>query len=387
MVQEILIHSEHHSIQAAYLENNRVCEIDMQPQQAILKVGDIYYGKVVRILPDMRVAFVEIGSERTALLHFADVYLPIEHGYTDVAQFLRVGQLHIVQISKLPRGEKGAVVTEFIQLVGALVIYQPMQTGIKVAKSILVEQERFRLYNIINNIMPEHGVMVRSLALEQSAKSIEQELHALQEQWQQISVMQKKINKPQLLRAEYGLGCTFIRDHISLQTQRIYVDEAQYGVVKDYVANYLPAWLPCVQKMTSKSSPWKKYHLEKIIQEALSPKVALPAGGSIVIERTEAMTVIDVNTEQAVQASYQTNKEAAVMLAQQIRLRNISGIIVVDFIRMRDIKQQEEILAILRANFAQDPVYTVIHGFSPLGLVEISRKRRGNSWTEEYKKM
>ncbi|MFI4955071.1 MAG: ribonuclease E/G [Gammaproteobacteria bacterium] len=385
MSQEILIHTTPKYIQVAYLENHRLCEIDMESHQSALRVGDIYYGKVVRILPAMRVAFMEIGSERTALLHFDDVYLPLGHGYTEVVQYLRIGMLLPVQISKLPRGEKGAVVIGQLQLLGALVIYQPMNTGINVAKRINDEQERLRLYDIIKQVALLDGVMVRSLAVHQPAENVCQELQAFQGQWQQIQELMQNVKKPQLLRAEYGLTCTFIRDHISAQTLQIYVDEAQYLQVKNYMSIGLAAWLPCVQKVKDKQAPWKTYHIDKIIKAALLPNVGLPSGGSIVIERTEAMTVIDVNTEQAVQAAFQTNKEAAQIIAQQIRLRNISGIIVVDFIRMRESTQQEEILAILRDTFAQDPIFTMVNGFSPLGLVEISRKRRSNSWTEDYK--
>ena len=393
MTQEIIIHQTPDYIQVALCQAGQVQEIEMEALQTEMRVGDIYYAKVVRLLPDLGVAFVEIGGERTALLHFTDVCLPTGSGYTETAQYLRVGQFLIVQINKLPRGDKGAVVTGFVQLIGALLIYQPGRNQLKVAQRIVADTERQRLSAIFQqeNITAA-GIMVRSLAEEQTAENLLQELQHLQNEWQQVQTLAKEQRKPGLLRAEYNLACRFIRDRVNSGLSSIYADDPNcYAELNHYMNTWLWSWLPCLHSIAAKRSPWRTYKIDAVIEEAQSKKIGLPSGGFIVIERTEAMITVDVNTGQYVQGKrerdivYQTNLEAARVLAKQLRIRNLGGIIVIDFIGMREMAQQQDVLAVLKEELAQDPAYTTLYGFTPLGLVEISRQRRGNSWLEFYK--
>jgi ribonuclease G len=397
---EIAIHKADRSpktdyIQVARIENKRVLEIDMEPianAEPRMRIGDIYYAKVVRLLSSMRMAFVEIGEQRTALLHFAQVPLPRDSAYTDVAQYLRVGQLLPVQISKLPRGEKGAVVSGFVQIVGAFLIYQPYGNNIKVSQRIAEEPEQQRLKGIVNTLPSvEGGILVRSLAKLQPDKYLTTEWQQLRSEWEKIQAQIANSKKPKLLRAEWPLACCYIRDQIA-DVKLINVDDEEiYTQLQTFMQTWLQAWLTCLQYKPGKHALWYNYKIDDLIEKTINHKITLPSGGFIVVEATEAMITVDVNTGQYVKASagldivYQTNIEAAHMLAQHLRLANLAGIIVVDFIGMKDTAQQQAVLSVLQEELAHDSAYTTSYGFSPLGLVEISRQRRGNTWMSYYK--
>lgn len=392
MSQEIVIHAGSGWDQAALIENGHITEVDMEVQEPDLRVGDLFYAKIARILTPLKMVFVEMGRSRTALLHFADVRLPEGAGFTEPGQFLRVGNLILVQITKLPIDDKGAVVSMAIQLIGAMVIGEPLKKGINVAKRITDEAERQRLWTILNKHGSHFGGMIRSLAAHQSAEDILREWDSLVEQWQSVLEAIKGLKKPALIRREHPFICTFVREHLSSNLDTLFVDDAvYYEELKDYLAVALPMYLPMLKKVSKTSSPWKALKIDKTIKELLESKVLLPSGGFILIEKTQTMTVVDVNTGSFVKAKneidiiYQTNIEAAKMIAHHIRLRNISGNVVIDFIRMQEAEQQENIMLLLNEAFSHDNTFNKIFGFSPLGLVEISRQRKGNNWIEQYK--
>lgn len=400
LITEIAIHKTLHKntdyIQIARIENQRVVEIDMEPladpADASMRVGDIYYAKVVRLLANMRMAFVEIGEQRTALLHFAHVPLPQAQAFTDAAQYLRVGQLLPVQVTKLPRAEKGAVVTGFVQLVGALLIYQPYLNKFNISQRITEEAEKKRLKTILNAVVSENsGVMVRSLAESHSADLLLAEWRLLLDEWAIIQAKITSSKKPQLLRAEWPQAYCYLRDQLTDVSLISVDDPIIYTELEHFMQTWLKPWQSCLRFTPGKKGLWQKYKIDSVIENAVVHKINLPSGGFIVVETTEAMITVDVNTGQYVKASgtidivYQTNLEAALTLAQHLRLCNLAGIIVVDFIGMKNPEQQQTILAALQQALTKDPAYTSAYGFSPLGLVEMSRQRRGHSWIEYYK--
>lgn len=381
-IHRAVINEKSDYTQVALIEEGVVAEIDMEPaDSAVMRVGDIYYSKVVRVIAALKVAFVEIGEKHCALLHFAQ--LPGEK--------ISVGDWLLVQVTKLPRGDKGAVVTGYVQLIGVFIIYQAFGKGITIGKRITNEPERERLKQIVSTLVSaDEGALLRTLAEGEQTEALQAEWQQLKAAWQSIMMQLPKIKKPQAVYREVSLACTYLRDHIKNVSNITVDDEHDYAQIKQFMQQWLLPWINVLQYKPGKNSLWFKYKIDALIQKLLTRNITLPSKGSVIIEFTEAMITVDVNSGQYVNASqnkdiaYQTNIEAARAIIDYIRLANLGGIIVMDFISMRDTTQQQAVMAVIKERLAHDTVHTNLFGFSPLGLVELSRQRIGNSWLENY---
>jgi ribonuclease E len=357
--------------------------------------GNVYRGRVQNVLPGMEAAFVDIGIPKNAVLYRGDVRYDrddIEGGgggssasQPRIEDVLKAGQTILCQVTKNPIGAKGARLTQEVSLPGRFAVLVPNSSAFGISKR-LGDNERRRLRRIIDEVKPAgHGMIVRTAAEGVSADELQRDVETLLEQWNAIEAASKKSDAPGLLYREPELSVRILREELNAEYRGVVIDDrALFEQVRDYVRAVSPELSDRVEYYdpVEEGLPiFERYHVHEQLHKALDRKVWLPSGGSLIIERTEALTVIDVNTGKNVgktnleETVYRNNLEAAEEVARQLRLRDIGGIIVIDFIDMEIRENRDKVASALRNALARDKTRTQVFDISELGLVEMTRKR------------
>jgi ribonuclease E len=391
---QICVHVRPEMTQIALLEGRTLVEhyISRASDDAIQIDGNIYRGRVQNVLPGMEAAFVDIGTPKNAVLYHGDVRYDTDDvesgkggGQPRIEQLLKPGQTILCQVTKNPIGAKGARLTQEVSLPGRFVVLVPNSTAYGISKR-LEDAERKRLRRIVDAVRPEgHGVIVRTAAAGASAEELEHDIQRLVEQWDAIASASLKGQGASLLYREPAIAVRVIREELNREYRAVVIDDlALYEQVRDYVGAVNPELADRVEYYDPEVEAlpiFERFHVHEQLHKALDRKVFLPSGGSLVIDRTEALTVIDVNTGKNVgttnleETVYRNNLEAADEVARQLRLRDIGGIIVIDFIDMEIRENRDKVGAALRTALARDKTRTQVFDISELGLVEMTRKR------------
>ncbi|HEY7133748.1 MAG TPA: Rne/Rng family ribonuclease [Acidimicrobiia bacterium] len=351
--------------------------------------GNIYLGRVQNVLPGMEAAFVDIGTPKNGVIYRSDVAFDeseIDEKQPKIERLLKNGQAVMVQVTKNPIGAKGARLTQEVSLAGRFVVMVPGHPDTYGISKRLPDDERKRLRRILEGLRPpDAGLIVRTAAEGASAEELERDMRRLKAQWEQISTAAAKAKPPLLLYKEPPMAVRVIREEFTKEYRGVVIDDRElYEDVRGYVEAIAPELAERIEfyDETEENLPlFERYHVHEQLVKALDRKVWLPSGGSLVIERTEALTVIDVNTGKNVGRSnleetvYRNNLEAAEEVARQLRLRDIGGIIVIDFIDMEIKQNRDDVLRAFKEALARDKTRTQVFDISELGLVEMTRKR------------
>lgn len=386
MFKEILVNVTEEETRVALLEDQILMELYIERSLNQRLVGSIYKGKVENVLPGMQAAFVDIGYEKNAFL-YVDEALPQKEAEGKVANYnildvVKTGQDLLVQIVKEPIGNKGPRVTTHITLPGRYLVLMPLSDYIGISRRIEAEEERERLRALSEKIKPEKmGVIVRTVAEGVSEEEIRQDMEILLRLWKRIQNKSASGPVPQLIHKDIDLVQRVIRDLFTEDIQRVSVDSPHvYEKILEILEVIGSQWKYKVQ-LSNKGDLFDYYNLQLEIDKLLKRRVWLKCGGYLVIDTTEALTSIDVNTGKFVgtrnleDTVVRTNLEAAKEIARQLRLRNLGGIIIIDFIDMIDETHRQEVLALLEEEVKKDKTKTNILGITQLGLVEVTRKK------------
>ena len=398
------VHVSGKATQIAVLEGRRLIEFRVsRPADDISQIhGNIYLGRIQNVLPGMETAFVDIGTPKNAVLYRGDVqYDPdeIEPGRADggrsaprIEDLLRPKQQVLCQVTKNPIGEKGARLTQDVSLAGRFVVLVPKSSGLGISKR-LPEAERRRLRSILERVKPDgHGLIMRTAAEKVTAAEIKRDVERLLGQWNEIEKLAASTSAPALLYREPEAPLRLIREELNADYRGVIIDdEALYSQASGYISSIVGALSDRVRYYDTareKLPLFERYYVTEQLEKALEPKVWLPSGGSLIIEHTEALTVVDVNTGKNVGKSsleetvLANNLEAADELARQLRLRDIGGIIVVDFVDMEQAANRNQVTKRFREALARDKTRTQVLDISGLGLLEMTRKRSGEGLLE-----
>jgi ribonuclease E len=361
--------------------------------------GNIYLGRVQNVLPGMEAAFIDIGTPKNGVLYRGDVAYDandVEGGEKPrIERVLRNGQSIIVQVTKNPIAHKGARLTQEVSLAGRFVVMVPGQPQTYGISKRLPDDERKRLRRVLDRLRPaDAGLIVRTAAEGATEEELERDMLRLNAQWTQISQIAKKAKPGSLLYKEPQLAIRLIREEFTKEFRGVVIDDAKmYEEVHSYIDAIAPELAERVEfyDAAAENLPvFEKFHVHEQLHKALDRKVWLPSGGSLIIERTEALTVIDVNTGKNVGTSnleetvYRNNLEAAEVVARELRLRDIGGIIVIDFIDMEIRHNREAVEEAFRQALARDKTRTQVFPISELGLVEMTRKRVSEGLVEAF---
>ncbi len=395
MPEEILINSTLRETRVAVLENGVLQELMIERATRRGLVGNIYMGKILRVLPGMQAAFVEIGIARTAFLHASDI-APVSSAATDessgkqdIRDLLREGQQLPVQVMKDPIGTKGARLSTKITIPSRYLVMLPTGTKFGISARIEDEAERERLKTMIEEIISvenTYGYIVRTVAEGADLEALRADMLFLEKLWQAVCAASATAKPGQLIHEDLSLAVRVIRDLVSLDVERVQVDSEKVFVrLRDFSSAFMPEIESTIELYRGRRPILDLYGVEDDIEKALKRKVALKSGGYVIFDQTEAMTTIDVNTGGYVghrnleETIFRTNLEAAVTIARQLRLRNLGGIIIIDFIDMDEGNHQSQVLEALETALAADHARTQITEHSALGLVEMTRKRTQES--------
>ena len=415
---QMLVHSDNGVTHIAVLEGRSLIEHYVsRPSDDVSEIhGNIYLGKVQNVLPGMEAAFVDISTPKNAVLYRGDVTYErddLDGGKSQppapkpkkprsrlsrrkddarIEDLLSAQQSILCQVTKNPIAHKGARLSTEVSLPGRFVVLVPNSDTYGISKR-LNDKERRRLRNILDKVKPaEHGVIVRTAAQDVTSEEIERDVRRLLDQWKQINELATKAKAPSLLFREPELVVRVIREEFNRDYRGVIIDDlALYQQVKGYMETVTPALADRIEFHDSETESlplFERYHVAEQLRKAVDQKVWLPSGGSLVIDHTEALTVIDVNTGKNVGKSnleetvFRNNLEAAEEIAKQLRLRDIGGIIVIDFIDMEIKKNRDEVVSSFEKALARDKTRTQVSGISELGLVEMTRRRTGEGLLE-----
>jgi len=401
------VHVDPKATQISVLEGRNLIEHYIsRPSDDVAQIhGNIYLGKVQNVLPGMEAAFVDIGTPKNAVLYRGDVHFDADdvegpgggkgkQANLRIEQLLKAKQTIICQVTKNPIGAKGARLTQEVSLPGRFVVLIPNSSTYGISKR-LSDDERKRLRAILDRVKPQqHGVIVRTAAEGVTDQEVEQDVRRLVEQWNQIDALAKRSQAAALLYREPDMAVRVIREELNNDYRGVVIDDpALYESVRDYVSSISPELADRVELFDRSEEPlplYERFHIHEQLHKALDRKVWLPSGGSLIIEHTEALTVIDVNTGKNVGTSnleetvFRNNLEAATEIARQLRLRDVGGIIVVDFIDMEIRPNRDEVTRVFREALARDKTRTQVFEISELGLCEMTRKRIGEGLLESF---
>ncbi len=381
--------------QIAVLEQGTLVQHYVTRTGATSMVGNVYLGRVQNVLPGMEAAFVDIGRGRNGVLYAGEVnYTPedLEGPAPRIEQVLKAGQAVVVQVTKDPMGGKGARLTAQISLPGRYLVFAPEQSLSGISRR-LPDEERKRLKSIMRAIKPDgDGVIVRTAAEGAPEENLTHDLQRLVRQWEEIGRRAKKVKAPEMLSEEPELTVRVFRDLFTDEEYRELVTDSPrvYDKIMGYVRDVAPDLEPKVRLHQGKLSAFEEHRIVEQIHKALDRKVWLPSGGYLIIERTEAMTIVDVNTGKSVgktnleETVVNTNLEAAAEVARQLRLRDIGGIIVIDFIDMLLEKNKKQVEDIMRDALAIDKTRSQVFEIGPLGLLQVTRKRVSGGLVESF---
>ncbi|MFH0822708.1 MAG: Rne/Rng family ribonuclease [Pseudomonadota bacterium] len=413
---QIVLNVTERETRLALVENGQVVELHVERLGERGIVGNIYKGRVIRVLPGMQAAFVDIGLSRAAFLYVGDIHRPVhdlnyivdeeddgqqeeetpsledsmsEHGpmETPIEDLIQEGQDILIQISKEPLGSKGARITSHVSIPGRHLVYMPTVDHVGVSRRIENENERQRLKEIIAAIKPAScGIIVRTVSEHESALKLEQDLKFLCGAWERILEKEKQVPAPFLIYEDLDLCLRGVRDLFTENVDLLVIDsEVDYGRILDFMDTFMPSLKPNVEFYGGDEPIFDRYGVEMELNKALGRKVWLKSGGYINIDFTEALVAIDVNTGRYVgkrnlqETILKTNLEAVREIAYQLRLRNIGGIIIVDFIDMDKPADREKVSNSLQEALKKDKQKTNILKISELGLVQMTRKRTRES--------
>ena len=391
MNEQILINVTPQETRVAVTEQGAVQELHVERGSSRGLVGNIYLGRVCRVLPGMQSAFVEIGLPRAAFLHVADIWTARNgSGETKpIEKILSEGQTLLVQVVKDPIGSKGARLSTQVSIAGRLLVYLPQDPHIGISQRIGDEAEREHLREKVQSLIPPGetgGFIVRTVAESAHDAELSADIEYLITLWKQIQTAAQTAPPQAVLYQDLSLSTRVLRDLVSDSTERIIVDSREtFLKVQEFADKYTRRALPILEHYTGERPLFDLFAVEEELQKALGRRVDLKSGGYVIVDQTEALTTIDVNTGGFVSGRsfddtiYKTNLEAALAIARQLRLRNLGGIIIVDFIDMDSQEHRDSVLAEFKKALSHDRTRVTVNGFSQLGLVEMTRKRTRES--------
>jgi ribonuclease G len=390
--EEVLVNITPQETRVAVLHAGAVQELLVERAASRGLVGNIYMGRVARVLPGMQSAFVEVGLERAAFLHVADIRGERKtngEATRPIEKLLAEGQPLLVQVVKDPIGTKGARLSTQISIAGRLLVYLPQDPHIGISQRIEDEGGRAALREQVRALVPAEekgGFIIRTLAEGASVAELGADIGFLRRLWTDIRERALGAQPPCLVHQDLSLAQRVLRDMVTEQTERVLVDSREnFHKLAAFAETYTPQLRARLEHYAGERPLFDLYNVEPEIEKALARRVDLKSGGTLVIDQTEAMTTIDVNTGGYVGSRsfddtvFKTNLEAAQAIARQLRLRNLGGIILVDFIDMQTEEHRAAVLAELKKALARDRTRMTVNGFTQLGLVEMTRKRTRES--------
>src|SRR5512139_589829 len=406
MKQEIIINSTPQESRIAIVEDGQLAEFFVERKEEMGVAGNIYKGKVARVLPGMQAAFVDIGMDKAGFLHASDFSTEpqdVELSGDDVEfeeaqkappsrrlpleKQISRGEEILVQVAKDPLGTKGARVTSHISLPGRYMVFMPGNKHIGISRRIESEDERKRLKEIAQSLGTEEGGFILRTACEGlSKREIQRDLGFLQKLWKTIQKKAESASAPSLIHQDLDLIARAIRDYFSADTEQVLIDSPKdHRRIVDFVRHFMPRLKSKINLYTDKEPLFEHLGIEEKITKALDPRAWLRSGGYIIIERTEALTAVDVNTGRFVgkrnqeETILKTNLEAVQEVVRQLRLRNAGGLIIIDFIDMEKEANRKKVYEALKEALKKDKARTNILKISELGLVEMTRQRTRES--------
>lgn len=395
MSEELLINITPQETRVAYVENGLLQEVDIERERKRGLVGNIYKGKVCRVLPGMQAAFLEVGLERTAFLHVSDIAQPNgkngDGGEPSeiIRELLQEGQELMVQVVKDPMGTKGARLTTQISFPSRYLVFMPGISHVGISQRIEDETERQRLKDTLAGYADEFeqgGYIARTVAEGISEEAIYKDMQFLQKIWTNILDSYRTVKSGTLIHEDMSLVMRTMRDLSGIDIEKVRIDsKSTYEAVKKFAGKFIPELENRIEHYPGERPIFDIYGVEDEIQKALERKVPLKSGGYLIIDQTEAMTTIDVNTGAFVghrnleETIFKTNLESAYAIVRQLRLRNLGGIIIIDFIDMSDAEHKRQVLRALEKYLEKDHAKTNVCEVSSLGLVEMTRKRTRES--------
>ncbi len=392
MSEEILINVTPQETRVATIYLGAVQELHLERTSQRGLVGNVYLGKVSRVLPGMQSAFIDIGLERAAFLHVGDIWQARGEDTTQpIERMLHEGQNLLVQVIKDPIGQKGARLSTQISLAGRFLVYLPQETRIGISQKIEDEAERELLRERLQSVLPENehgGFIIRTMANIAEDVELAADVEYLHTLWEAIQNRTASSEGPALIYQELDLAHRVLRDFATDETSRILVDSRETCTrMQSFAEDFTRNLADRISLYTAERPLFDLYGVEDEIEKALGRRVDLKSGGYLIIDQTEALTTVDVNTGGFTsgrtfdETIFKTNLEAAQAIARQLRLRNLGGIIIIDFIDMEQAEHKEAVLAELSKSTARDRTRMTINGFTSLGLVEMTRKRTRESLT------
>ena len=396
MSTELLVNVTPSETRVALVEQGILQEVHIERLAKRGLVGNIYKGKISRVLPGMQAAFVDIGMEKAAFLHASDIVPHTEcvdvrekehFQVGNIAELVRQGQDIMVQVVKDPISTKGARLTTDITLPSRYLVFMPGSSHVGVSQRIESEGERERLKNIVSRQVDElGGFIVRTAAEGVGERELEQDTQFLKRLWSKVLERRQKYKPCSMLYEDLSLAFRILRDFVGTELDKIRVDSRQtFEQLKLFTEEFVPEMVNKLDYYSGDSPIFDLYDVENEIQRALERKVELKSGGYLIIDQTEAMTTIEINTGAFVghrnleETIFNTNVEATAAIARQLRLRNLGGIIIIDFIDMQSEDHRRRVLQSLEQALSRDRAKTGVNGFSHLGLVEMTRKRTRES--------
>lgn len=387
-MKRIAIQKEDGVYQMAVLENGRLAEWIIDLPEDSVQAGDLYLGRIVNVLPGMQAAFVDIGHRKNAFIYVDDLLHPhLEkqpQPKPSIDSIAKVGQSLLVQIAKEPVGNKGARVTTHITLPGRWLVYMPDADYVALSRKIEGESDRERLKTWAEQVRkPGEGIILRTLSKDADLQEMEAEVDRLRLRWKQIGKMMQQETAPAPIYKEQSMLARLVRDLVDDDLEELIVDNAETArQVRFEMNRFVPHLMDKIKIYDEQdSSLFEQLHIDRMVARAFARKIRLKSGGYLIIDTTEALTVIDVNTgkytgkDNLEDTVFKTNMEAAEEIAHLLRLRDIGGIIIVDFIDMNDKEHQTLISDTLQSIVKNDRTKTIIVGWTQLGLLEITRKK------------
>jgi Rne/Rng family ribonuclease len=391
--KEIVVGTYKDETRVAVMESGVLQEIFVTHTTRSSIVGDIYKGKVQNVLPGMEAAFVDIGHNRNALLYVGDIFVEgTKHrGRADISKILKVGQEIVVQVTKDPMGSKGARLTTYISIPGRYLVLLPQVNTVGISHK-LGEEDRARLRKVVEEVRPNDvGIIVRTVARDVDAAELKKSLVYLNRIWRQSRRAADKKHAPSILYKEPDLETKVVRDIMDDTFNRILVDNHKsFRNIKQYLKQVAPPLAERVVRYSDETPIFEALDINRQIRDALRREVPLSSGGYLVIDDTEALTAIDVNTGKYVgkksleDTVLQTNIEAVTEIVRQLRLRDIGGIIIIDFIDMNEAKNRRSVLKALNQELEKDRTKTYVVELTKLGLVEMTRKNVSEGLIEAF---
>ncbi|WP_026332688.1 MULTISPECIES: ribonuclease G [unclassified Thioalkalivibrio] len=392
---ELLMNVTPQESRVALVENGVLTELHIERARQRGIVGNIYKGRVVRVLPGMDAAFVEIGRDRTAFLHASDV-IPRNAGEGEgrgnegIRDLLHEGQELLVQVTKDPMGSKGARLTTYITVPARHLVLMPNQNNVGVSTRIEDDAVRARLREQVealrDELAPQHGFIVRTAAELADSEALRIDTAFLKKIWDSLQEAATTAPAGTEVYADLPLVQRILRDMVGVDLERVRIDSREtYQKIADFSRRYLPELSERIEHYPGERPIFDLFNIDEEIQRALERKVELKSGGYLIFDQTEAMTTVDINTGGFVghrkleETIFKTNLEAAQAIGRQLRLRNLGGIIIIDFIDMQDDEHKRQVIRALEKALERDHVKTQICDVSPLGLVEMTRKRTRDS--------